>query len=47
MGKTIKVSGNIGDVVIAYLAEKPNKEEICPVVMLLLDYYTGDNSENV
>ena len=46
MGKTIKVSGNIGDIITAYLNEKPDKREICPLVMVLIDYYTDDNSEN-
>ena len=46
MGKTIKVSGNMGDILTAYLNEKPDKNEICPLVMILLDYYTGDNSED-
>lgn len=46
MGKTIKVSGDIGDIITAYLNEKPDKREICPLVMVLLDYYTGDQSED-
>ena len=46
MGKTIKASGDIGDIITAYLNEKPDKREICPLVMVLLDYYTDDNSEN-
>ncbi len=46
MKKQINVSGNIGDVVTAYLSEKPDKREICPVIMILLDYLTDDNSEN-
>lgn len=47
MKKQINVSGNIGDVISAYLAEKPDKQEICPLVMVLLDYYTDDNSEEL
>lgn len=47
MGKTIKAAGDIGDVISAYLNEKPDKREICPLVMVLLDYYTDDNSEEL
>ena len=46
MGKTIKVSGDIGDIITAYLNEKPDKTKICPLVMILLDYYTDDKSED-
>lgn len=45
MGKP-KLTGEImGDMVCAYIAEKPDKTTICPLVMMLLDYYTGDKSE--
>lgn len=43
----IKITGeDMGDLLTVYLEGKPNKKEICPMVMLLLDYYTGDNSED-
>lgn len=42
-----KLTGEImGDMVLAYIAEKPDKKTICPLVMILLDYYTGDQSED-
>lgn len=46
MIKQIKVSGTFGDVLTAYLSEKPDKREICPAIMILLDYLTDDNAED-
>lgn len=37
--------GTMGHILTDYLAEEPDKREICPMVMILLDYYTDDNSE--
>lgn len=45
MGKTKLTGEIIGNMVLAYIAEKPDKTTICPLVMILLDYYTDDKSE--
>lgn len=46
MKKQINVTGNISDVLSAYLSAKPDKREIFTDIMVLLDYLTDDNAED-
>lgn len=44
--RVIKLSGEVmGDMLSVYLNQKPAKDEICPLIMILMDYYTDDDAE--
>lgn len=45
-GREIKLTGEVmGDMLSVYLNQKPAKDEICPLIMILMDYYTDDEAE--
>ena len=29
-----------------YISNKPDKDEICPLIMIMMDYYTDDHDED-
>lgn len=46
MRKTKLTGDAIGAILTEYLNDEPDKMEICPLIMILLDYYTDDHSEH-
>lgn len=45
-GRVVKLTGEVmGDMLCVYLKQEPAKDEICPLIMMLMDYYTDDEAE--
>jgi len=44
--KIIMTDEDMAMILCAYIKQKPDKMVICPMIMILLDYYTDDHSED-
>lgn len=42
-----KLTGEVVScILVDYIGNKPDKDEICPLIMIMMDYYADDHAED-